>query len=293
MHQHYEDILKRIDRAPIWFDEFGVPRYEEFSPQRLGNIYATEAALAEVSCQQCRRVFRVALTNAFARKGFGLSDEIRLCRVHYGDPPNVRCCSAGPTMNSIMHEILEYWSRDHEVGIRWQRDPTLEGAVLNSPLAPVDAVAEALAAIQSGARALLVACTSKQNRYDLAGRITAAIASEGRVLVTCPDNYSVVARKMLDGLVPNTNVGDNANVSVSIFSKLRHTDVATFKSITILSGPNPRNESEQENWNEMAEWLARKLGDKLRIEFALPHSRRMIENPDQVVDAGRIEKARE
>src|SRR6266853_4787652 len=115
MHQHYEDILQRIDASPVWFDEFGVPRYEEFSPKHLGNIYAAEAALAELSCQQCGRLFRVALTNVFARKGFALSDEIRLRRVHYGDPPNVRCCEAGPSMNSVMREVLEYWSRDDEV----------------------------------------------------------------------------------------------------------------------------------------------------------------------------------
>ena len=46
MHQHYKDILDRIDEAPTWFDDYGVPRFGDFSPSRLGNIYAYEAALA-------------------------------------------------------------------------------------------------------------------------------------------------------------------------------------------------------------------------------------------------------
>jgi hypothetical protein len=80
MHQHYKDILDRIDEAPTWFDDYGVPRFGDFSPSRLGNIYAYEAALAEVPCQQCGRMFKVVLTEAFTSKCSGLSDEIRLRR---------------------------------------------------------------------------------------------------------------------------------------------------------------------------------------------------------------------
>jgi len=291
MHQYYEDILKRINQAPIWFDEFGVPRYEDFSPRRVGNIYACEAALAEVSCQQCKRPFRVALTNVSARKGFSLSDEIRLRRVHYGDPPNVHCCSAGSTMNSVMHEVLEYWSSDHEVaGGKWLRNPIFEGLVAEPHLDPADTVAETLAAIQSGAKTLAIICTSRQNRYDLAGRITAAMIGEGRVLVACPDTYAVVARKMLNGLIPDADVGDGRKVSVSIFSRLGEADVTTAKCAVILAGPGPRNEFGQKAWNDASDRLATAMSDKVRIEFALPHSLRIIENPDQVVDAGRIEE---
>lgn len=56
-------------------------------PRHLGNIYASEAALAEVSCQRCRRMFRVALTEVFASNSFSLSDEIRLARV-ISHPPH-------------------------------------------------------------------------------------------------------------------------------------------------------------------------------------------------------------
>lgn len=293
MHNRYEDILKRIDEAPIWFDEFGVPRYDAFSPQRLGNIYAMEAALAEISCQGCGRLFRVALTDVFPRKGFALSDEIRLRRVHYGDPPNVDCCAAGPTMNSVMREILEYWYRDYEVDTNWRRDPIFEGPVAEPPLDPPDTVADVLAAIQAGAKTLLVMCTSRQNRYHLAGRISAAMLGEGRVLVGFHDTYGVVARRMLDNLVPDAEIGrhweDERKVTLSPFSHLKVIDVATIKTVAILAGPPPRNETEQRNWSDTADQLATRLSDKVRIEFALSHSCHTIANPDQAIDAGCID----
>jgi hypothetical protein len=294
MHNHYEDIIKRIDEAPIWFDEFGVPRYDLFSPRRLGNIYAMEAALAEVSCQGCGRLFRVALTEVFARKGLALSDEIRLRRVHYGDPPNIDCCAAGPTMNSVMREVLEYWYRDYEVASDWQRDPIFEGPVAEPPLDPLDTVAEVLAAIQAGAKTLLVMCTSRQNRYHLAGRISGAMLSKGRVLVSSHDTYGVIARRMLDSLVPDADIGryweDKRKVVLSPFSHLRDTDVAAIETVAILAGPAPRNETQQRSWSDTADRLATELSDKVRIEFALSHSCRMIANPDQTVDAGRIKE---
>jgi hypothetical protein len=183
VHQYYKDILDRIDEPPAWFDDYGVPRFGNFSPRCLGNIYASEAALAEVSCQWCGRMFKVALTEAFTSKRLGLRDEIRLGRVHYGDPPNVNCCAGGASMNSVLHRILEYWSRDYEVSMDWQRDPTFEGQVAEAPRDPPDTVAEVLAAVGSGAWPILVMCTSHRNRYDLAGRITAAKANDGRFLV--------------------------------------------------------------------------------------------------------------
>jgi hypothetical protein len=43
-----------------------------------GQHLASEPALAEVSCQACGRMFKVALTEAFTSKRLGFSDEIRL-----------------------------------------------------------------------------------------------------------------------------------------------------------------------------------------------------------------------
>jgi hypothetical protein len=117
MHQHYKDILDRIAEPPKWFDDYGVPRYDDFSPWQLSSIYMDEAALAEITCQSCGHPFTVAVTGRSAKKHLSLGDEILLNHVHYGDPPNIHCCDAGPSMNSNMHRILEYWSRDHEVSI--------------------------------------------------------------------------------------------------------------------------------------------------------------------------------
>jgi hypothetical protein len=301
MHGHYKDILDRIDEPPAWFDNYGVPRFGHFSPRHLGNIYASEAALAEVSCQNCRRMFKVALTDAFTSKRLGLSDEIRLGRVHYGDPPNVHCCDAGPSMNSVMHKILEYWSRDYEVSWDWQRDPTFEGPVAAAPLDPPDTVTEVLAAVGSGAWSILVMCTSHRNRYDLAGRITAALANGGRVLVAFPDTYGVVARKMLDGLVPDEDVGylnDGRTVTLAHLSRLEDVRLAMFDSILALASPRPvsrstltpdglaANEARQKVWSDVATRLATEACDKVRIELALAHSSCMIANPDLVIDAG-------
>lgn len=132
MHQAYDDIRSRIAEAPAWWDEVGVPRYGAFSPRALADIYAEEAALAEVTCQGCGRAFAVAFSlNPYerfaARDGRTLADLIRARELHYGDPPNVGCCPAGPTMNSEPRRVLEYWRRDGErLGLDWIRDPTLE-----------------------------------------------------------------------------------------------------------------------------------------------------------------------
>jgi hypothetical protein len=289
MHGHYKDILDRIDEPPAWFDDDGVPRFGDFSPRHLGNIYAAEAALAEVSCQGCGRMFKVALTDSFTSKGLGLSDEIRLGRVHYGDPPNVNCCGAGSSMNSVMHRILEYWSRDYEVSMDWRRDPTFEGQVAEAPLDPPDTVAEVLAAVGSGARSILVMCTSHRNRYDLAGGITAAMANDGHVLVAYPDTYGVVARKMLDGLVSDEDVGhlnDGRTVTLADFSRLKDVRLAMFDSVVVLAGPRPRNEAMQKVWSDVATRFTTEAGDKVQIELALAHSCCMIANPNLVIDAG-------
>jgi hypothetical protein len=290
MYNHYRDILERIDEPPKWFDEFGVPRYVAFSPEHLANFSAAEAALAEISCQSCGRRFRVALTDAFPAKGLALSDEIRLRRIHYGDPPNLDCCGSGPTMNSVMHEVIEYWFRNYELSLQWRRDSAFEGQVAKPPLNPADTVAEILASIQSGSDAILVNCTSGQNRHHLAGQTTAAILDRGRVLILHSD--LVAAHKILEGLVPKADIGhwhEDRKVTRCSFSDFLLTDVATIKAIIILAGPPARNASKRENLAEVSDRLA-KLNGTIKIEFVLPHSHRMIFAPTQSIDAGRIEE---
>ena len=147
MLPHYEDILSRIAEPPRWFDERGVPRYCEFAPDRIANIYADECALLAIACQSCGRPFSVALDAAMANRMATtksaewrtLADIIRSREIHYGDPPNVDCCGVGHTQNSTPRRVLEYWERIQETyispvsGLRavrgwrhWQRDPSLE-----------------------------------------------------------------------------------------------------------------------------------------------------------------------
>lgn len=293
MHQHYEDILDRIDEPPTWFDEQGVPRYGAFSPDRLNNIYAHEAALAEITCQGCGRPFSVAMDGRYAGKGRGLCDDIRLGRLHYGDPPNMRCCAAGPTMNSVTHRVLEYWSRDSELRLDWQRDPVYQGPVVET-YEPADTVSEVLAAINAGHTALRVDCTSNPNRYDLAGRVTAAIAGNGRILVVCPRQISAVARGMLKGLVPMEAIGNvqqPASITLVEFELLLKVSPGTFDTIVVLTGVPPwdtymqRVKDEQERlWEQTKSWLEAAATDRVLIEFSLAGRRRVMESLVVVID---------
>jgi hypothetical protein len=251
-----------------------------------GQHLRVRVALAEVSCQACGRMFKVALTDP---PSSDLSDDIRLGRVDYGDPPNVDCCDLGTSMSSEMHRILEYWSRNIEVSRDWQRNPTFEGEVGEGLLDPPVKIAEVLAAISSGARSVLVMCTSRRNRSDLAGRITAAKANDGSILVAYPENYLGVARGVLLGLVPDKDIGrlkDGRTVTLAEFSQLKDVPLAIFESIVILAGPRPRNEAMQNAWSDLATRFATEAGDKLQIELALAHSCCMIANPNLVVGAG-------
>jgi len=135
MNQYYEDILKLTDREPMWFDEEAVPRFCSFHPNKVSNIYADEVALVLIQCQNCHTEFKVALSDthysinklmfekALGRKLGTLAQSIRSHAVHYGDPPNIECCAAGPTMNCDDIRILEYWRRSK---FDWKRDKRLE-----------------------------------------------------------------------------------------------------------------------------------------------------------------------
>jgi hypothetical protein len=136
MYQPYIDILKRLG-APLWWDENGVPRYEDFAPRDCANIYAEFAALLEIRCQGCDRLFPVAST-------WGISDAIIANRLDdvvwdaegknptpkhglpkegsagafgYGDAPwhdydggfNGQC--AGTTMTTATVRVLQFWDK--------------------------------------------------------------------------------------------------------------------------------------------------------------------------------------
>lgn len=111
MHADYRDIRDLIPTPPLWFDEFGVPRYRRFSPLLLANIYARECAFVRIHCQACDREFHVAVSWSDEPPST-LAELIQSNRLHYGDPPNVDCCGTGPTMSSVPRKIMEYWSRE-------------------------------------------------------------------------------------------------------------------------------------------------------------------------------------
>lgn len=137
MHSSYEDIRSRISQDPIWFDDHGVPRYERFTPHLLPSIYANEAVLMEIQCQDCPEKFLVGMQcHVFiARQTFSscMEDYLRhqgqgsvWAPIHYGDPPMHDCSGgAGPTMNCYDLRILEFWIKPNltrlECDSEWQR----------------------------------------------------------------------------------------------------------------------------------------------------------------------------
>lgn len=145
MNHDYRDIRNRIPEETRWWDEYAVPRYCEFSPDAVADIYADEAALVGIACQGCGCLFDVAFSKSALTDGGSLAEAINNHTIHYGDPPNIGCCGAGPTMNSEPLRVLEYWHRHHQEftreadpahpGLRivtsgdyfaWRRDPKLE-----------------------------------------------------------------------------------------------------------------------------------------------------------------------
>lgn len=288
MYHCYRDILERVPEPPTWFDDHGVPRFCEFAPDQLGNIHAREAALAEVSCQFCGRLFRVTLSDAFARAPYSLGDDIRLARVRYGDPPNVGCCDVGASMGSIMHEVLEYWSRDIEISHEWRRDPMLEGLVPDLELRPADAVAEVLAVCDAGAKTVLIICTSHRNRYHLLGRTAAACAAGGRVIVTYADNRTsnIMPGPLVSRAVADANI--DGQVTMADYLQAAELSPTPGDRFVMLAAPTPRTDAMRSAWSEAAARLATTSAGKVRIELVLAHSRPMLERPDAVVDAARV-----
>lgn len=126
MKEAYKDITDRLGK-PLWFDEGGVPRYVEFSPDICGSIYAREAMLIEIACQCCSKRFLVSgYGSSTVEKTF--ADLIRegLPPI-YGDPPifgHREGCAGGDTMQSETLRIVEFWRYNEE--LEWERVPALE-----------------------------------------------------------------------------------------------------------------------------------------------------------------------
>ncbi len=132
MNHHYRDITDRLGNKPPWWDEHAVPRYCDFSPHNTADIYAREVCLVEIECQSCGEAFKVCMSRGdFGFGPDGLEDRrgslakaVESGAIHYGDPPNNGCCPAGPTMNSIPRQVIEFWRKGK--GFEWERVPALE-----------------------------------------------------------------------------------------------------------------------------------------------------------------------
>lgn len=133
MHHHYNDIISRIQEKPEWWDENGVPRYGKFSPDAIPDIYADEAVLLKIRCQQCHTLFDVSLSSSIYRRivpggtDGKVSTRPKLSEYEYlgyGDPPNSGCCAAGPTMTSETMKVLQFWERSNTLD--WVRKWGLE-----------------------------------------------------------------------------------------------------------------------------------------------------------------------
>jgi len=116
VHHDYADIRSRIEDKPSWFDEHGVPRYGKFEPRDCANIYASEVVLLLIMCQRCQHQFLVCMSWSQSRRALygepSLTDRVKDGSIHYGDPPNVACCPAGPTMNSVPRQVAQFWTDD-------------------------------------------------------------------------------------------------------------------------------------------------------------------------------------
>lgn len=129
MNTCYDDIIEKLG-TPVWFDENAVPRYCEFDPWKCANIYAFEVVLLAIECQGCAHEFAVCMSLAryeqiMGTKGRALADMILDGSIHYGDPPNIGCCAAGPSMNSVPLRVLEYHSTK-ERSSEFKRNSDLE-----------------------------------------------------------------------------------------------------------------------------------------------------------------------
>lgn len=122
MNQIYSDILDKLGE-PQWFDECAVPRYCKFEPNAVSDIYAHQVALVEIACQPCEHLFLVAFSWGMMDNLKGvpsLKERITAKELHYGDPPNVACCMAGATMNSVPHRVVEFWDQPRPIE-DWKR----------------------------------------------------------------------------------------------------------------------------------------------------------------------------
>ncbi len=124
MKTSFEDIKNLTNKEPVWYDKHGCPRFCEFSPKLVPNVYATCALLMKISCQRCGKIFKVSLNYGAGATPFeslkrykDKRSKGRLFPVQYCDPPN-HDCPTGNVMSSNSKEILEFWMKENGNWVR-------------------------------------------------------------------------------------------------------------------------------------------------------------------------------
>jgi len=129
MNNYFQDIVEKLGK-PKWFDDLGYPRYCDFSPDEVSNIYSTEVILLLIACQNCGTLFKVALNtsgyNLRTGQFHSFKEWILDKSVYYGDPPNMQCCGAGPSMSSDSIKVLEFWEKSNDRPWDWTRNSKYE-----------------------------------------------------------------------------------------------------------------------------------------------------------------------
>lgn len=82
----------------------------------------------QIECQSCRHRFRVALS-WYRLSGDKSLTDCGTDNLHYRDPPNIWCCSSGPSMSSVPKRILQFWRKDASTNRQWARISELEVAI--------------------------------------------------------------------------------------------------------------------------------------------------------------------
>lgn len=130
MLNDYLDIRRRIPEPPEWFDENGVPRYDEPHPSLCPNIYADEVVFFEIACQCCGARYVVERNWQRRDSSPSLTERVNQKDLHYGDPP-CWACAAGSSMTSDSIRTLQFWTRLNSNHSDWALVPELEGLSLD------------------------------------------------------------------------------------------------------------------------------------------------------------------
>ena len=64
MNHFFDDIINKLGE-PKWYDVNGYPRYCDFAPDEISNIYASIVFLVRIACQGCPKEFDVAVSFNF------------------------------------------------------------------------------------------------------------------------------------------------------------------------------------------------------------------------------------